>query len=148
MEHYDKKHNTVWLTFSILLTIAIIIPSVGIQSKDIIDGAKFGMPNTSILKNYALLFVVFPICFFVFVRQIIKLNNNYLKAFLFFVQGLGILYFAFYIVDNSHPGADTEASLCSIYKSDTFNFVYIIPTVDFIVAAIYFIRGRKSIASA
>jgi hypothetical protein len=131
----------------ILLTTAIIIPSVGIQSKDILEGATFGMPNTSVLKNYGILFIVFPICYYVFIRQTRKLQNNYIKGSLFLAQGLGILFFAFYIVDNSHPGPDTEASLNSIYKSDTFNFVYIIPTVDFIVAMIYFIGCRKRIAS-
>jgi hypothetical protein len=147
MEDYEKKHNIGCLIFLILLTTALIIPSVGIQSKDILEGATFGMPNTSVLKNYGILFIVFPICYYVFIRQIRKLKNNYIKGSLFLLQGLGILFFAFYIVDNSHPGPDTEASLNSIYKSDTFNFVYIIPTVDFIVAMIYFIGGRKRIAS-
>jgi hypothetical protein len=147
MEDSDNKHNIVWLTFLILLTTALIIPSVGIQSKDILEGATFGMPNTSVLKNYGKLFIVFPICYYVFIQQTRKLENNYIKGSLFLVQGLGILFFAFYIVDNSRPGPDTEASLNSIYKSDTFNFVYIIPTIDFIVATVYFIRGQKRIAS-
>jgi hypothetical protein len=147
MEDYENKSNIVWLIFLILLTTVLIIPSVGIQSKDILEGATFGMPNTSVLKNYFKLFVVFPICYYVFIRQIRKLKNNFIKGSLFLAQGLGILFFAFYIVDNSHPGPDTEASLNSIYKSDTFNFVYIIPIIDVIVATVYFIRVRKRIAS-
>ena len=147
MEDSDNKHNIVWLTFLILLSTALIIPSVGIQSKDILEGATFGMPNTSVLKNYGKLFIVFPICYYVFIQQTRKLKNNYIKGSLFLVQGLGILYFAFCIVDNSHPGPDTDASLNSIYKSATFNFVYIIPTVDFIVATVYFIGGEKRITS-
>jgi hypothetical protein len=109
MEDFDNKYNLILLMVLILLTTAIIIPSVGIQSKDILEGATFGMPNTSVLKNYGILFIVFPICYYVFIRQTRKLQNNYIKGSLFLAQGLGILFFAFYIVDNSHPGPDTEA---------------------------------------
>lgn len=41
MEDYENKSNIVWLIFLILLTTALIIPSVGIQSKDILEGATF-----------------------------------------------------------------------------------------------------------
>lgn len=142
----DAKFNIKirWSTVLIILTILIIIPTVGIQSKDTTGGGAFLGINTQDMERIVELFVVFPICYFVFVRQIRKLNSNYLKGSWFLLQGLGILFFAFCIVDNSHPGVDmqSEAALYNIYKSDTILFVYIIPTINFITAMIYFV-GMK-----
>ncbi len=139
----DTKYNIKikWSIILIILTSLIIIPSVGIQSKDTTGGGAFLGINTQGMKSVIELFVVFPICYLVFVRQVRKLNSNYIKGSWFLVQGLGILFFAFCIVDNSHPGVDmqSEAALYSIYKSDTILFVYIIPIVNFIVATIYFV---------
>jgi hypothetical protein len=128
----------------IIITTLIIIPSVGIQSKDTTGGGAFLGLNTHAIERIVELFVVFPICYFVFVRQVRKLNSNYIKGSWFLLQGLGILFFAFCIVDNSHPGVDmrSEAALYSIYKSDTFVFIYIIPSLNFIVATFYFLRIR------
>lgn len=139
----DTKYNIKikWSIILIILTSLIIIPSVGIQSKDTSGGGAFLGMNTHDMERIVELFVVFPICYFVFVRQVRKLNSNYIKGSWFLLQGLGILFFAFCIVDNSHPGVDmqSEAALYSIYKSDTILFVYIIPIVNFIVATIYFV---------
>ena len=139
----DTKYNIKIdrTTVLIILTTLIIIPSVGIQSRDTSGGGPFLGMNTHDMERIVELFVVFPICYFVFVRQVRKLNSNYIKGSWFLLQGLGILFFAFCIVDNSHPGVDmqSEAALYSIYKSDTILFVYIIPIVNFIVATIYFV---------
>jgi hypothetical protein len=68
-------------------------------------------------------------------------NGKFRDECLNVAQGLGILLYAFYFVDNSHPGVDMHsvAALLHIYKSDTLVSVYIIPTANFIVALIYFI---------
>jgi amino acid transporter len=145
LEDYDSKNKIVWAIFLIILTSAIIIPSVGIQSKNI-RGAAFGMEVNTFIKNAVLLFLVFPICYYVFIRQIRKLKNSYFKGSLFILQGLGILFFAFCIVDNSGIDLSSEAALLSIFKSDTYNFVYIIPTLNFIIALTYFVRDRKTIS--
>lgn len=144
MENYNQKYNEFWLIFSITITTLIIIASVGIQSKDTTGGGAFLGLNTHDIERIVELFVVFPFSYFVFVRQVRKLNSNYLKGSLFLLQGLGILFFAFCIVDNSHPGVDmqSEAALYSIYKSGTFVFVYIIPSLNFIVATFYFVGIR------
>lgn len=133
--------KTVWATALPILTSLIIIPAVGIQTKDTTGGGAFLGLNYQVMKTVIELFIVFPICYYVFIRQTRKLKNNYLKGSLFFAQGLGILLYAFYFVDNSHPGVDmqSEAALLHIYKSDTLVSVYIITTANFIVALIYFI---------
>ena len=141
MEDTNSNFKMAWTLFLITLTTVIIVLSVGIQSKDTSGGGAFLGMNTQDRKSLTKLVVVFPICYFVFIRQIRKLKNNHLKGSFFLVQGLGILFFAFYIVDNSHPGVDMQslAAEYSIYKSNTFVFVYIVPILNFIVATSYFV---------
>lgn len=143
----ERNNNIGWSVFLIVLTMLVIIPCVGIQSKDIHDVVTLGMPVTSVIANYFMLFIMFPVCYFIFIRHARKLKRPLVKGFLFLIQGAGILICAFCIVDNSHPGVNmnTEAGL-SYHRSDTQVFVYIIPAIALFIAAIYFVSGsRKSL---
>lgn len=143
--NFGKENDNIrWSVFLIALTTIFIIPAVGMQAKDIHDGVTFGMPVTAIMNNYLFLFVVFPICYFIFIRHTRKFENRFIKGTLFLIQGIGIFIYAFCFVDNSHPGVNmnTEAGL-SYYASDTAMFVLIIPLVDILISILYFISGKR-----
>lgn len=141
----EEKSNKIFSTTIIVLTFIFITLAIGSQTKDVYDNSKL-MPSEGFMINYLNLFIIFPICFFLFIKQIRKLKNQNTKALLFFLQAASIGLYGYIFIDNSHPIENNKLSeFSNYYTSNTKMFVPIIIAIHIFIGVIYLWTNRKHI---